>query len=84
MVASGLSERTDVSQYRLAAHLSLAVALFAGVVWTALGVNARRIWQTTHNNVMALVLVPLILLQVAAGGFVADLMRASPRIPGPR
>lgn len=73
MVASGLSERTDVSQYRLAAHLTLAVALFAGVVWTALGVNARRQWLTTTDNVMALLLIPLILKQVAAGGFVAGL-----------
>lgn len=73
MVASGLSERTDVSQYRLAAHLSLAVALFAGVVWTALGVNLRRHWQPGSDNVLALALVPLIFLQVAAGGFVAGL-----------
>ena len=36
MVASGLSERTDVSQYRLAAHFGLAVALYAGVFWTGL------------------------------------------------
>ena len=36
MVASGLSERTDVSQYRLAGHFALAVALFAAVLWTAL------------------------------------------------
>lgn len=35
MVASGLSERTSVSQYRLAAHLALALALYAWTVWTA-------------------------------------------------
>jgi len=73
MVASGLSERTDVSQYRLAAHLSLAVALFAGVVWTALGIHTRRVWQSAGENVMALLLIPLIFLQIAAGGFVAGL-----------
>mgnify|MGYP000909108504 CR=1 FL=1 len=73
MVASGLSERTDVSQYRLAAHLSLAVALFAGVVWTALGIQTRRVWQSAGDNVMALLLIPLIFLQIAAGGFVAGL-----------
>ncbi|MCL4213824.1 MAG: COX15/CtaA family protein [Gemmatimonadales bacterium] len=35
MVASGLSVRTEVSQYRLAAHLSMALILFALTVWTA-------------------------------------------------
>ena len=42
MVMSGLTERVDVSQYRLAAHLALAVAIFAALVWTALGLGARR------------------------------------------
>lgn len=35
MVSSGLSARTEVSQYRLAAHLLLAFALLALTVWTA-------------------------------------------------
>src|ERR1700757_3027304 len=34
MVASGLSERTEVSQYRLATHLVLALLIFAAIVWT--------------------------------------------------
>jgi cytochrome c oxidase assembly protein subunit 15 len=35
MVASGLSDRTSVSQYRLAAHLSVALVLIGLAVWTA-------------------------------------------------
>jgi cytochrome c oxidase assembly protein subunit 15 len=35
MVQSGLSLRTDVSQYRLAAHLALALVIYALAVWTA-------------------------------------------------
>ncbi len=35
MVASGLTERVSVSQYRLAFHLTLACAIFAAIVWTA-------------------------------------------------
>ena len=35
MVASGFAERTDVSQYRLAAHLGLALAIYAYVLWVA-------------------------------------------------
>jgi heme a synthase len=35
MVKSGLTVRTDVSQYRLAAHLALALVIYALAVWTA-------------------------------------------------
>jgi heme a synthase len=34
MVASGLSERVEVSHYRLATHLMLALLIFSGIVWT--------------------------------------------------
>ena len=36
MVASGLVDRPDVSHYRLAAHLGLAMAVYAALVWLAL------------------------------------------------
>ena len=36
MVASGLVDRPDVSQYRLAAHLFAALVLYAALIWTAL------------------------------------------------
>jgi heme a synthase len=36
MVASGLTERTDVSHYRLATHLLTALFILGGLVWTAL------------------------------------------------
>jgi cytochrome c oxidase assembly protein subunit 15 len=35
MVKSGLTLRTDVSQYRLAAHLGLALVIYVITVWTA-------------------------------------------------
>ena len=41
MVASGLTERTDVSQYRLAVHLTLAFAILALIVWVARGLAPR-------------------------------------------
>jgi heme a synthase len=73
MVSSGLSERVDVSQYRLAAHLSLAVALFAAVVYTALRMSNKQplIWNTPR--VVAFGFIALLFVQVAAGGFVAGL-----------
>lgn len=36
MVASGLTERTDVSHVRLAVHLLTALFILSGLVWTAL------------------------------------------------
>ena len=43
MVASGLSDRVSVSQYRLAFHLTLACVIFAAILWTAQNlVRARR------------------------------------------
>jgi heme a synthase len=40
MVSSGLEARTDVSHYRLAAHLLTALFILAGLVWTALDLLA--------------------------------------------
>jgi cytochrome c oxidase assembly protein subunit 15 len=37
MVKSGLADRIEVSQYRLTAHLVLALVIYAATLWTALG-----------------------------------------------
>ncbi|HLW92561.1 MAG TPA: COX15/CtaA family protein, partial [Roseiarcus sp.] len=42
MVASGLSERVEVSQYRLAAHLLIATATFGALIWIAVGLSERK------------------------------------------
>src|SRR3954467_15046072 len=41
MVASGLTQRVEVSQYRLATHLILALVIFAAIVWTLLRLGGR-------------------------------------------
>jgi heme a synthase len=71
MVASGLSERTDVSQYRLAAHLTLAFLLFAGVAWTAMTLDRPKQRNGSLGLIMAF--LTLLIVQIAAGGFVAGL-----------
>jgi heme a synthase len=73
MVSSGLAERIDVSQYRLAAHLTLAVLLFAAVVYTALRMANKHEMIWTTARAVALAFVVLLFVQVAAGGFVAGL-----------
>jgi heme a synthase len=73
MVASGLVTRVDVSQYRLAAHLSLACLLFAAVVYSALTLGRAMRAPMQPAGAVALGFIVLVFLQIAAGGFVAGL-----------
>jgi cytochrome c oxidase assembly protein subunit 15 len=74
MVASGLVERVDVSQYRLALHLTLACAIYAAIVWTV-GHMSRRpsIEGPPRIRVSAIALLALVFLQIYAGALVAGL-----------
>lgn len=73
MVASGLSERTDVSQYRLAAHLGLALVLFMLALWTAADLLRRPALAPVAVGLArpARWLLGLVLLTALAGAFVA-------------
>jgi heme a synthase len=73
MVKSGLVGRTDVSQYRLAAHLSLASFLLAATVWIALGIDRARKITSHGQTILAAIILVLIFIQIAAGGFVAGI-----------
>jgi cytochrome c oxidase assembly protein subunit 15 len=74
MVASGLSERVEVSQYRLATHLVLALLIFAGIVWTL-----RRLGESAPSSaplrlkISAVVLLTLTFVQLYLGALVAGL-----------
>jgi heme a synthase len=74
MVTSGLAERTDVSQYRLAIHLTFACAILAYTVWLARGLSplpgtAARVGL----RIGAAVILVLVFLQIFLGGLVAGL-----------
>jgi cytochrome c oxidase assembly protein subunit 15 len=75
MVASGLVERTDVSQYRLAVHLTLACIIFAATVWIAEAYRAIRSPLREDGGLRrgAVVLVVAVLAQIFLGGLVAGL-----------
>jgi heme a synthase len=74
MVASGLSERTEVSQYRLAVHLILAVAILCAVVWTRQRIAPRpRVADAPRHRVVASLLLALTILQMYFGALVAGL-----------
>ena len=73
MVQSGLADRAEVSQYRLVAHLALALAIYGAILWIALGIvrgpplaGSRAVWRRAAEAVLVLVG-----LTIAAGGFVA-------------
>jgi cytochrome c oxidase assembly protein subunit 15 len=73
MVMSGLSERTDVSQYRLTAHLGLAIVIFGAVLWIAFGLGRKAGIRPAPRalRIGASVLAAAIFLQILLGGFVA-------------
>ena len=48
MVMSGLTARTDVSHFRLSAHLLLALFIMAALIWTAL--DLRRLARTGEQG----------------------------------
>ena len=78
MVASGFTERTDVSQYRLVAHLGLAVAIYGYVLWIALRLldpapPASRDARAPRLRGLLIGLAALAALTMASGGFVAGL-----------
>ncbi len=73
MVSSGLSGRVDVSQYRLAAHLALAVLLFAMMFWLALDLVSRRKEMRSNLSPFAMALALGVFLQMILGAFVAGL-----------
>ena len=74
MVASGLSERTEVSQYRLATHLVLALLIFAAIVWTLRRLGGRAsLVVPARLKITSAVLLTLTLVQLYLGALVAGL-----------
>jgi cytochrome c oxidase assembly protein subunit 15 len=88
MVESGLAQRVEVSQYRLTAHLVLALAIYAATLWTALGLLKpgprasrphlpERAGETPAVQVWprraAEAILCLVAVTIVAGGFTAGL-----------
>ncbi len=75
MVASGLVERVDVSQYRLAIHLTLACIIFAYALWVARGLapHSTHFASPSRLGLLAPLVVLLVLIQIFLGGLVAGL-----------
>ena len=74
MVSSGLSERTEVAQERLALHLLIAAAVFATLIYAAVGLGERKPSAAARGfSVPAHLLAGLVFVQLGAGALVAGL-----------
>ena len=77
MVKSGLVDRVEVSQYRLATHLLLASITFAALIWLA-AASAPKAGVATlpalgRMKFSAMMLMVLVFLQIGMGALVAGL-----------
>jgi cytochrome c oxidase assembly protein subunit 15 len=77
MVKSGLVMRVDVSQYRLAAHLGVAVAILGYTLWLIFDLGQERRGETRSGARpvawVAGAVLALIYLQILSGGLVAGI-----------
>jgi cytochrome c oxidase assembly protein subunit 15 len=74
MVASGLSQRVEVSQYRLATHLVLALLIFAAIVWTLRRLGDQSpLAVSARMKITGAALVVLTFVQLYLGALVAGL-----------
>ena len=74
MVASGLSQRVEVSQYRLATHLVLALLIFAAIVWTLRRLVGRpSLVASSRLKITSMALLVLTFVQLYLGALVAGL-----------
>ncbi len=82
MVQSGLIDEPRVSPYRLTAHLALAIAIYAGLLWLALREvrpRAETVYDGRLPGVRRLAWTALVLVVVTilSGGFVAGMHAGS-------
>lgn len=78
MVKSGLVDNPHVSQYRLTAHLGLAIIIYGYMFWVALGLLFPRTGQRPPSSagtirIFAAVMAGMVFMTVLSGGFVAGL-----------
>jgi len=75
MVSSGLTERTDVSHFRLATHLLTALLILGALVWTALDLRQVTSGQNSKSKLTAfgLMVFAVLFLQLLFGAYTAGL-----------
>ena len=71
MVQSGLVDRPSVSQYRLTAHLGVAVAIYALMMWLILRVRSDRSPSVREIRPIGWLLLLGVYTLILSGGFMA-------------
>lgn len=74
MVKSGLVNDPHVSQYRLTAHLGLAIVIYSYMLWVALGLLYPKTDSVNENasiSGLSLFITTIIIITALSGGFVA-------------
>ena len=75
MVTSGLTERTDVSHFRLATHLLTALLILGALVWTALDLRQLAKGQKRKSKLtgFGLTVFAILFVQLLFGAYTAGL-----------
>ena len=75
MVKSGLVDRTDVSQYRLSLHLTLAIIIFCILFWNFLkNINQNYFRSSIKVSFyLPVIFLIILILQISLGAFVSGL-----------
>jgi cytochrome c oxidase assembly protein subunit 15 len=73
MVSSGLIENTDVSHYRLALHLSLALTILSIIFWFIMETIKISPFKIKFNNSFLNLFFILIILQIVLGALLAGM-----------
>ena len=75
MVTSGLTERTDVSHFRLATHLLMALLILGALTWTALDLRQLASGQNRKSKVtiLGLIVFCVLFIQLLFGAYTAGL-----------
>src|SRR5918993_2274031 len=69
MVMSGLADRTDVSHFRLSAHLLLALVIMGALIWVALDLPRSR----SRLTGLSIATLAILFVQLLFGAWVAGL-----------
>ena len=73
MVKSGLISETDVSHFRLAAHLSLAIIIYSLIFWSLLNIGGQFSFRLSKNTFLIFLLIVFLIIQIIWGAFTSGL-----------
>jgi len=73
MVKSGLISETDVSHFRLAAHLSLAIIIYSLIFWSLLNTGGQFSFRLSKNTFLMFLLIVFLIIQIIWGAFTSGL-----------